>query len=94
MNAEITCCYMYWKMYKYPSEITTHKKRLRSKVVIPKKISLMVTAFSRREQFFQEKMFLYFTKVAAAINSSMDRVFFKRAFAARNCVYTMYLTGI
>ena len=44
--------------------------------------------------FFQGAMFLYFAKVAAAIHSSMDRVFFKRALAARNCVYTIYLKGI
>ena len=53
---------MYWKMFKYPSEITAHKKRLRSKVAIPKKISLMVTAFSRREQFFSGKNVSLFHK--------------------------------
>ena len=41
LNAEITCCYIYWQMFKYPSEIAAHKK-----------ISLKVTAFSRREQLF------------------------------------------
>ena len=38
-------------------------------------------------------MALYFTKVAAAIHSLVDRAFFKRALAAMNCVYTMYLAG-
>ena len=31
MNAEITYRYNYWYMYKTPSEIAAHKKRLRSK---------------------------------------------------------------
>ena len=39
-------------------------------------------------------MFLSFTKVAAVIHSSMDRVFLKRALAAMNCVNTMYLIDI
>ena len=37
MNAEITYWYNYWQMYKNPSEIAADKKRLRSKVVAPKK---------------------------------------------------------
>ena len=94
MNAEITCCYNYWQMYKNPSEIAAHQKRLRSKLVVTKKISLKVTAFRRREQLFLGTVFLYFTKVAATIHSSMDRAFFKRALVAMNCVCTMYLTGI
>ena len=44
--------------------------------------------------FFQVTVSFYFTKVAAAIHSSMDRVFLKRALTAMTCVYTMYLTGI
>ena len=48
MNAEIIYCYKYWQMYKNPSEIAAHKKRLRSKVVVPKIFSLKITAFSRR----------------------------------------------
>ena len=81
-------------MYKNPSETAAHQKRLRSKVVVPKKISLKVAAFRRREQLFHGTVFLYFTKVAAAIHSSMDRAFFKRALVAMNCACTMYLTGI
>ena len=95
MNAEITYCYNYWQMYKNPSEIVAHKKRLRSKVVALKKNSLKVTAFSCRKQFFfQVTLSFYFTKVAAAIHSSMERVFLKRALTAITCVYTMYLTRI
>ena len=36
-------------MYKIPSELAAHKERLRSKAVVPKKISFKVTAFSRRK---------------------------------------------
>ena len=39
-------------------------------------------------------MFLYFAKVAAAIHYSIDPAFFRRALAAMNCVYEMYLIGI
>ena len=52
MNAKITYCYNYWQIYKNPCEIAAHKKRLRSKVAVSKKISLKVDALSRREQFF------------------------------------------
>ena len=81
-------------MYKNPSEIVAHEKRLRSKVVVPKKFSLKVTAFSYRNSFFPSTVFLYFTKVATAIHSSVDRAFLKRTLTAMNCVYTMYLKGI
>ena len=37
MNTEIAYCYNYWQMYKNSSEIAAHKKRLWSKVVVPKK---------------------------------------------------------
>ena len=37
-------------------------------------------------------MLIYFTKVAAAIHSSIDMVFFRRTLAGMNCVYAMYLT--
>ena len=49
---------------------------------------------NRRVQFFQSTGFLYFTNVVAAIHFSMDTVFFRRAFAAMNSVYSMYLTDI
>ena len=52
MNGEITYCYNYWQMYKNPSEIAAHKKRLRSKVAVLKKNSLKVTAFIGRTQIF------------------------------------------
>ena len=69
---------MYWKMFKYPSERAAHKKRLRSKTVIPKKISLMVTAFSRREQFFSGKKSFFISQ--KQLRPSIPRwigVFFK-----------------
>ena len=52
MKAKITYCYNYWQIYKNPCEIVAHKKRLRSKVAVPKKTSLKVDEFSRKEQFF------------------------------------------
>ena len=52
MNAEITYCYNFWLMHENPSEIAVHMKRLSSKVVVPEKISVKVTTFSCREQFF------------------------------------------
>ena len=44
--------------------------------------------------FFQAAAFLCFTRVAAAIHSSMDTVFFRTALAVITCVYTTYLTRI
>ena len=82
-------------MCKNPSEIAAHKKRLRSKVVVPEKIfPQRLLRLGAGNSFFQRTMFLYFIKVASTIHSSMDRVFLKRSLAAMNCVYTMYLAGI
>ena len=46
------------------------------------------------KSFYQSTVFLYNMKVVAAIHSTMDTVFFKKALAAMNCLYKMYLTGI
>ena len=47
---------------------------------------------------FQGTVFHYFTKVAAAIHSSMDRVFFKKSIRIHELriynVFDMYLKGI
>ena len=45
------------------------------------------------KKFFQGSVFLYFTKVAAVVHSSIDTVFFRGALAVIYCVYAMYLTG-
>ena len=77
-------------MYKNPKEIAAHKKRLPFKVVVPKKkFPQRLLGLVAGNSFFQGTVFRYFTKVAAAIHSSMVRVFFKRALAAMNFVYTM-----
>ena len=68
MNAEITYCYNFWQMYKNPSEIAALKKRVRSKVVVAKKTS-QGTVFFRVQCFFLSQ------KLAAAIHSTMDKVF-------------------
>ena len=41
--------------------------------------------------FFQSTVFLYFTKVFEANHSLMNKVFSRRALAAANCKYTMYV---
>ena len=40
------------------------------------------------------KKSVYLAKAVATIHSSMDTAFFRRARAAMNCQYTMYLTDI
>ena len=42
ISAEITYCRNYWQMYKNLSEIEVHKKRVRYKVVAPKKMFFLV----------------------------------------------------
>ena len=54
----------------------------------------MVTENKPGNSFFQNTVFLYFTTVVAAIDSSIDTVFFRRALAAMNCVYRICLTDI
>ena len=48
----------------------------------------------QRTVFFQSTVFLYFMKIVATIQSSMDTVFFKRVLAAKNCAYEIYLTDV
>ena len=67
---------------------------LRRKVVVLKKAFCPFRLLSLITVFFQGAMFLYFTKVVVVIHSSMDTVFFRRALATMNCVYTTYLTDI
>ena len=90
INAEIIYCRNYWQMHKNLSEIEIHKKRVWSKVIVPKKCLELFAGNS----FFLGYSVFYFTNVASAIHSSMDTVLFRRALPAINCVYTMYLTGI
>ena len=83
-------------MYKNPTEIPVHLKKLQSKELFLKKICLNV---SHREQFFfQGTVFLYFTKVAVSIYSSMDKVFSRKSTCNHVlCIYNIfdrYLKGI
>ena len=50
--------------------------------------------FNCREHFFSEYSVFLIMKVAAAINSSMYTVFFRRAYAAMNCVYKGALAAV
>ena len=64
-------------MYKNHSEMAAHKKGLRSEVVVPKKHFFLCSLLCliAGKSFFQNIVFLYFTKVATAIHSLMDTVF-------------------
>ena len=71
----------YWQMYKSLREIIVHKKKLRSKVVLPKKStsSLQVTMFNHRVPFFSEYSVSLFHKSSCChlfLNGyGMDTVF-------------------
>ena len=71
-------------------------KRLWSKEVVPKKNHFFsqVRVFNGREQFSSENIVLISQKVVVAIHSSMDTLFFRKALAAMNCVYTIHLTDV
>ena len=93
INTEITYFWNYWQMYKNLSEVEAHKKRLWSKVewlLLRKHFPCRLLYLISRNSFFQSTEFLYFTKVLAANHSSMDTVFFRRAIANINCIYTMH----
>ena len=95
VNVKITCFCNYWHMYQNLNEIVTDKKRLLSKVVVPNHFFLVgYCVYSQRTVYFSDTVFPYFAKIFAVIHSSMDMVLFRRALAAMNCVYTMYLTYI
>ena len=55
-------------MHKNPSEIAARKKRVRSKVVVAEKTS-------QGKVFFRVQCFFLSQKLAAAIHSTMDKVF-------------------
>ena len=69
---------------------------IQSRVVVPKKtfFPCRLLYLISRNSFFQSTEFLYFTKVPTANHSSMDTVFFRRAIANINFIYTAYLTDI
>ena len=54
----------------------------------------MVTENKPGNSFFPNAVFLYFTTVVAAIDSSVDTAYFRRALAAMNCVYRICLTDV
>ena len=64
--------------------------------VVPKKafFPCRLLHLLSKNSFFQSTEVLYFTKVLESNHSSMDTVFFRRALANKNCIYTMYLTDI
>ena len=72
------------------------KKDCDSKYLLPRDIfSLQFTVFNRREVFFSEHSVSLFRKSSCGhpvINGYC--IYFKRAFAAMNYVYTIYLTDI
>ena len=88
INAKATHCCNYWQIYNNLSEISAHKKRLWSTVVVPKKpfYPCRLLCLIVGNSFFQSTVFLYFKKVVAAILSSADTVFFRRALARMNIV--------
>ena len=99
MNAEITYCYNYWQMYKNPSEIAAHKKRLRSKVAVLKKNSLKVTAFIGRTQIFFSSYSVFLFHKSSCGHPFLDgEGFFKKSTYGHNlCIYNVfdtYLKGI
>ena len=83
-------------MYKNLSEMAAHEKGLLSGVVAPKIIfSLYSTVFNRRKQFFPEYSVSLFFKSSCnlpLLNGCC--IYFRRAIAAMNCLYTVYLTII
>ena len=62
---------------------------IQSRVVVPKKHFFLVV--NRRKHFFRVQ---YFTKVVAANNSSIDKLFLRRALATINCTYKMNLADL
>ena len=76
-------------MCKNLSEIAAHKKGLWSEVVVPKKHFFFVVYCNRREMFFPEYSVSLFHESGYGYC-----IYFRRALAAMNCVYTMSLTDI
>ena len=91
IRAKITYCCNYWQVYKDLSEIAAHNKILWPKVektFSPCRLLYLIS----RKSFFQSTEFLYFMKLFAANQSSIDTVFFRRGIANINCIYIMYST--
>ena len=92
MNAEIAYCYNYWQMYKNPNEIAAYKKRLRFKEFAPKKIFFRSYCVqSQGTVFFRVQCFFILQKQLQPSIAQWLGIFFKRALAVMNSVYTMYL---
>ena len=85
-------------MYKNLREIAPHKKRLWSRVVVLQKniFSLQGTVFNSRKELFQSTVFLYFTRVFAAIQpqyGSFSKSTFSHELRTRN-VFDICFTDI
>ena len=73
---ETTYCCNYRQMYKNLSENSSSVKAvIKSSCSLKNVFSLQVTVFSRREQFFQSTVSLYFIKVVATIHSHELRIY-------------------
>ena len=86
-NAKISYCWNYWQMYKNLSNITAHRNRLWLKTVVPKQTFFPCCLLHLIEgnSFFQSTVFLCFTKVVVANQSSVDKEFFKKS----NCSHRL-----
>ena len=96
VNDEITYCCNYWQMHQNPSETQADNKRLLSKVVVPKKTNFPVgfCVWSQGTGFFSEYSVSLFRESSCSHPFLNRYGTFRRAHAAMNCVYTMYLTDI
>ena len=100
INAKATYCCNYWQIYNNLSEISAHKKRLRSTVVVLKKPFypcrlLCLIIFNVQclmfDNFFLGTVFLCFTKLVAAITSLTDTVFIsEQHLQAWLCIYNVF----
>ena len=81
-------------MYKDLSAMEVHKKGLWSKVVVPKKhFFFEFTVFNCRELFFPAVSFSHESSCGHPLLNGYC-IYFRRALASMNCVYTVYLTVI
>ena len=80
-------------MYKILRETAAHKKGLSSEVVVPKKRFFLCSLLCliAENSFFQGTMFLYFTKVVAAIHSLMDTIFILEEYLQPLINYVQYI---
>ena len=77
-------------MYRNLSKITAHRKRLWSKLVVPKKHFL----FDNRKEFLEHSVSL--SHESSCENPLLNKycIYYRRTLAAMNCIYTTYLIDI